>query len=436
MFKKFESFNHSKYVITNSNSIYQLNDEEYFLDENEFKDILDEKIVPKEMQLLPNESRIEPNILIIEVTNACNFRCEYCIFSGNYENHRTHGTEIIGLSQCDKIVEFINKTPSIDYVTFYGGEPLLAYERIQYIVDNIKLENVHFSFTTNGSLLNEEIIDYLIKNQFNVVLSFDGINQTLHRKTVDKNISSSKLLYWCEYIKNIDEEFYYSHVGFNATLAPPYNLYDNAKLFNENDLFKNNTISISFVDNKDCNLEFLINTSQDEKNTFIKEYRMLMDEYVYQNPKKNFHKGLFDYYMSILLKRTINESDKISLNGCCVPGQRRLYISLNGYLYPCERVNELYTLGTFENIDELTQESFRLEEAYYQIGKERCSECWMANLCDMCFAGLSGPKFEDSSFDDSCNEKKTQMELMLSLFVSCMEYDSSSLDYLLDVVEY
>ena len=74
------------------------------------------------------------------------------------------------------------------YLNFYGGEPLLSFRLIRQVVsflkDNAKKHNqtVHYSLTTNGSLLTDEIIHFLDEHKFSVELSFDGLAQDAGRQ--------------------------------------------------------------------------------------------------------------------------------------------------------------------------------------------------------------------------------------------------------------
>jgi sulfatase maturation enzyme AslB (radical SAM superfamily) len=74
------------------------------------------------------------------------------------------------------------------YLNFYGGEPLLAFDLIRQVVSFLKTENkkynktVHYSLTTNGSLLTDKIIQFLNKHSFSVELSFDGLAQDVGRQ--------------------------------------------------------------------------------------------------------------------------------------------------------------------------------------------------------------------------------------------------------------
>jgi len=74
------------------------------------------------------------------------------------------------------------------YLNFYGGEPLLSFDLIRQAVplleDNLEKHNqrVHYSLTTNGSLLTDEIIQFLAEHKFSVELSFDGLAQDVSRQ--------------------------------------------------------------------------------------------------------------------------------------------------------------------------------------------------------------------------------------------------------------
>ena len=74
------------------------------------------------------------------------------------------------------------------YLTFYGGEPLLAFNTIRSIVEKVELlqksfnKKIRYSITTNGSLLSDEVIDYMDEKRFFVLLSFDAAAQDAGRK--------------------------------------------------------------------------------------------------------------------------------------------------------------------------------------------------------------------------------------------------------------
>jgi sulfatase maturation enzyme AslB (radical SAM superfamily) len=74
------------------------------------------------------------------------------------------------------------------YISFYGGEPLLAYDKIIYAVQLLQEKNktgnknIEFSLTTNGSLITDEMLEFFDSNRFGLMLSFDGLAQDKGRK--------------------------------------------------------------------------------------------------------------------------------------------------------------------------------------------------------------------------------------------------------------
>ena len=69
-----------------------------------------------------------PEILVLELTQQCNFRCEYCVYSGHYKYERKHQNIRMSKEIVDKYFR-TEKDP--DYVSLYGGEPLLQFSLIQ-----------------------------------------------------------------------------------------------------------------------------------------------------------------------------------------------------------------------------------------------------------------------------------------------------------------
>ncbi|MCP4146148.1 MAG: radical SAM protein, partial [bacterium] len=117
------------------------------------------------------------------VTDNCNFNCSYC--------HQEKQENIISNHTTKRSAEFfypfLNDTEQ-NYISFYGGEPLLAFEQITYAVGLINEMNktgnkkINYTITTNGSLLTGENMDFFERNEFTVVLSFDGLAQEKGRE--------------------------------------------------------------------------------------------------------------------------------------------------------------------------------------------------------------------------------------------------------------
>ncbi|MBN1273925.1 MAG: radical SAM protein [Candidatus Aminicenantes bacterium] len=126
----------------------------------------------------------------IILTTDCNFHCTYC--------YQPRSKLYLNQDAALKAVGFFFPFFSDGcFVSFYGGEPLLAFDTIRKVTAHVESlsrktgKNVRFSITTNGSLITEEIIDYLDAHRFYVMLSFDGPAQDEGRqKGSGKNLVS------------------------------------------------------------------------------------------------------------------------------------------------------------------------------------------------------------------------------------------------------
>jgi len=126
--------------------------------------------------------RMEFSSFTFTVTEECNFNCSYCF--------QNIGRRYIDISTTEKALDFFFPLLTEEcYVNFYGGEPLLAYDQIRHAVfalekKNRKLKkNVQFSMTTNGSLINDDILSFLSQHKFLLTVSFDGLAQNISRKS-------------------------------------------------------------------------------------------------------------------------------------------------------------------------------------------------------------------------------------------------------------
>ena len=136
--------------------------------------------------------------IILGLTEDCNLRCKYCIFSGSYENMRTHGfakmPKDVAIKSVDKFIDYVKEWKEFapekkPVISFYGGEPLLEYDMIKEVVAHVKTKNFKpmFALTTNGNLLNDEIIEFFVTNDFAVSVSLDGPEELHDKNRVFEN---------------------------------------------------------------------------------------------------------------------------------------------------------------------------------------------------------------------------------------------------------
>lgn len=110
------------------------------------------------------------------MTGDCNLSCSYC--------YQRRDKLYLSWAAAKKAVDFFLPLLTRDgCINFYGGEPLLAADRIRDIVDYVQAKSekspapVEYSLTTNGTLLTEEMLCFLNAHKFSLLLSFDGYAQ-------------------------------------------------------------------------------------------------------------------------------------------------------------------------------------------------------------------------------------------------------------------
>lgn len=125
---------------------------------------------------------LEPANLTFIVTDACNYDCVYC---PQKKENLYMDTALIEKT-LDFFYPFLKKDQC--FITFYGGEPLLAFDQIKHAVLYAEKKNenrekdIRFTMTTNGSLLDDERIEFLDRHRFSLMLSFDGLAHEIGRQ--------------------------------------------------------------------------------------------------------------------------------------------------------------------------------------------------------------------------------------------------------------
>ena len=120
-----------------------------------------------------------PTTILLGLTNRCNLACDYCFVNQN-EIDMTY--EI-----AEKSVEWAlnNQKQKPEYkvsINFFGGEPLLKFDEIIKPLIEKYSEQVTFNITTNGVLLNEDIVDFFYKYNVGILLSFDGVPEVQNKQ--------------------------------------------------------------------------------------------------------------------------------------------------------------------------------------------------------------------------------------------------------------
>ncbi|MGM0641788.1 MAG: radical SAM protein [Thermotogota bacterium] len=252
----------------------------------------------------------------INLTNDCNLKCIYC-----YQENRND--EFLTKKSADKIINDIEKIKEKISINFFGGEPLINFSILKYIVEKLKKTRkcLSYSITTNFTLINNNILNFLVKNNFNLTISLDGIRF----EDGYKNISDVKI-YFFKLLKNIN----YKRVSIAKVVSKENykNLYEDtlSLLKFEYPLYHNFDQNIENW-NKETDIEIL-------KNNLKKLF------YVYKDKKYNlvFYKLIEEEFKRMFISG--NEKQKI-VN--CTDINNLVYsYNVYGRVSYCHLLQEIY----------------------------------------------------------------------------------------------
>ncbi len=167
---KYQPIYDEKYIREAINEINQLIAEGMLFTKDTYQD------------LVPSFKNRNPVVkaLCLHVAHDCNLSCKYCFASeGEYHGPRGLMTADVGKQAIEFLIQNSGTRTNLE-IDFFGGEPLMNFDVVTELVAYANQrgkeanKNFRFTLTTNGVLLNDEIIDFLNENMDNIVLSLDG----------------------------------------------------------------------------------------------------------------------------------------------------------------------------------------------------------------------------------------------------------------------
>ncbi len=129
--------------------------------------------------------------LCLHVAHTCNLNCAYCFASqGKYHGDKDVMSLEVGKRALDFLIENSGTRTNLE-VDFFGGEPLMNFDVVKELVAYARVrekeagKNFRFTLTTNGVLVDDDVIDFANREMSNVVLSLDGRREVHDRFRVD-----------------------------------------------------------------------------------------------------------------------------------------------------------------------------------------------------------------------------------------------------------
>ena len=366
---------------------------------------------------------IKKNIpsVTLALTEQCNFRCKYCAYMSKYLKmpfNLDEMSESVLIKAVDTLLnsDYMWKVPPS--ISFYGGEPLLKFDLIKSCIkycENKFVYKPNFYITTNGLLLdNENIIDFLIENNFYLTISLDG-PQSIHDKyrlQINGHPSFEKVFKNIVKLYKINPAFFKEHVQFNAVVTPTTGTAEQFE-FLEN-LCQLGTTLI------DCTLtNYFSKLIEKERTTPKKETIEAKKSFLVE---KSTLKNMQKYHT--LLNNSVFQQD-ILPGGFCIPGTRKNFVTTDGKIIVCEKVNEnetSYQIGNifggfdFNKIENLINKAVEKTQ--------RCKNCWAAKFCAICFKDIF------SLTDEFCEKSRNIVEKDLIYYLENIKNNKKLINYL------
>lgn len=363
----------------------------------------------------------------IEMTQQCNLRCTYCCYSGNYRDRREHNAKEITYDTLQHTLEYIKKhyDKNAEEITvcFYGGEALLAKKKVEWMISellSIFKDKVRFSFSTNGLLLIEEVIDWLvnIQNTFvNVTIDGNKYMHDEHRRTVSGNGSYDIIIRNLSLFRAKYPEFYEERVRFLSTVYSWNDVLKLAEVWNdEPSIAKHYPVHISHIipnfDDDSRNYD-----TWEVKNNF---YKQAFEEY------KRGHRGIlygcFQKLIDIVENRNYLKLPSELNIQTCYQGLFSTFINVDGDLYACEKFCGTLNIGNVrQGIDE--NKTFSLLRQFTERKNHLCSSCWAQRFCRMCLTSLNNTEEEIKKM---CNMERDTIDLALRYFCEYKDWVKST----------
>lgn len=339
--------------------------------------------------------------LILQVTQKCNLRCGYCFYGENNYTNRTHTYLDMSFETAKKAIDYalahsrdINKDLA---VAFYGGEPLINFDLIKqcisYIEEKTDKKKMRYFMTTNATLLTDEIIEYLMEKDFQLLISLDGMKEThnLNRIFVDGRGSFDVVISKIKQIK-VKYPDYITNISFNTVISPQMDVKRVEEYYTNLEIFKETHIQSGPVSDYYTNKPIIYDDKYfiEQKYGEFKSLLYLLDRLEYEDLPILFRNNSTPINkLQNSLKSNFTMPEAFHHGGPCIAGTKRFFVNIKGDIFPCERVSEKSELMKIGNVDKGID--LNKIKSILNIGgltENQCISCWALINCKICAGAI------------------------------------------------
>ena len=314
--------------------------------------------------------------LCLHVAHTCNLTCEYCFASqGKYQGERALMSFEVGKQALDFLIAHSGSRRNLE-VDFFGGEPLMNWDVVKRLVaygrEQEKIHNKKFRFTltTNGMLIDDDVIEFANKEMHNVVLSLDGrkeVHDSLRKTASGKGSYDIIVPKFQKLVESRGGKGYYVRGTFTHN-----NVEFTKDLLHMADLGFTELSMEPVV----CGPDEPYALTEADKPILFEQYELLAKEMIRRKKAGN---GFTFYHYMIDLKAGPCVYKRIS---GCGSGTEYLAVTPWGELYPCHQFvgDPKYSMGdVWQGVTNTSlRDEFKQCNAYARPG---CRDCWARMYC-------------------------------------------------------
>ncbi|MEN8434509.1 thioether cross-link-forming SCIFF peptide maturase [Clostridium septicum] len=384
--------------------IMELIDEDILYSKDQYEDIAHSSM----------DDRDYIKAVCLNIIHGCNLRCKYC-FADEGEYNGNKG--VMSLETAKKAIDYVVKRSgprkNIE-IDLFGGEPTMIMDTIKGIIkyarENEKFwkKNIRFTMTTNATLLNDDMMDFMDKEMGNIILSLDGrkcVNDNVRIK-IDGSGSYDDIIPNIKKMikKRTEGKTYYVRGTFTRANTDFYE--DVMAMINEG--FREISIEPVVLENGHP-----LALREEDLEEIFENYDKLYDE---MSRRKKENNDVFNFYHF-----------NISLNGgpCvykrisgCGAGFEYVAITPQGDVYPCHQFvgKDEFKLGTIYDDTYNTSLGKEFKKAHI-YNKPKCKECWARFYCS---GGCQANNFNFNGdmkipYEIGCKMQKKRIECAIAL---------------------
>ena len=356
--------------------------------------------------------------LCLHIAHDCNLACRYCFAEeGEYHGRRAIMSYEVGKKALDFLVANSGNRTNLE-VDFFGGEPLMNWEVVKQLVAyGRSLEEEHhkkfrFTITTNGVLLNDEILEFVNKEMGNMVLSIDGRKEVHDRMRPHRGGQGS----YDEIVPKFKKA---------AESRGQMNYYVRGTYTHYNTDFAKDVLHLADLGFKQISVEPVVAPEtedyairEEDLPQLLAQYDELAEEMIKRRKEGN---GFNFFHFMIDLEGGPCVAKRLS---GCGSGTEYLAVTPWGDLYPCHQFvgNEDFLMG---NVDEGVLRTDIRDECKQCIvyAKEKCKDCFAKFYCS---GGCAANSYNftgnvNGSYDIGCELQRKRIECAIMIKAALSE---------------